>query len=143
MTVFATTRVVIVDPVSGRRVDSCRGPLPGGRCSSPCRDRIRCEGYAIVAEMAGGHQRLRLTAPAGLDACPLAPPASLSRPERRDPTVRSLRDAAADWFGIHPAMLSAVDEPTLARLITRVRGGYVDPGATPWRLPQPGHPWAG
>ena len=73
MSVFATTRVFIADPLSGRPVGSCRGP----------------------------------------------------RPERRDPHLRSLRDAGADWFGIHPAMLSAVDEPTLVRLLRRVRGGYV------------------
>jgi hypothetical protein len=143
MSVFATTRVVIADPLSGRPVGSCRGPRPDGRCSAPCGDRIGCEGHSIVAEMAGGRRRVRLAAPADLHVCPLAPSPSLSRPERRDPHLRSLRDAGADWFGIHPAMLSAVDEPTLARLLRRVRGGYADPGAPPWRARQPGHPSVG
>jgi len=142
MTVFATTRVVIVDPVSGRPAWSCRGPQPDGRCSAPCGDHIGCAGHSIVAEMAGGRRRLRLAAPADLDVCPLMP-APAPRPERRDPHLRSLRDAAADWFGIHPAMLSAVDEATLARLLRQVRGGYLEPMAALWPSQQPGHPWAG
>ena len=72
MTVFATTRVAIMDPVTGQPAGVCRGPLADGRCSSPCRERIACADHQLLVQIAGDHLRYRLFVPADLDRCPLA-----------------------------------------------------------------------
>jgi hypothetical protein len=129
MTVFATTRVAILDPITGQTVAACRGPRPDGRCSAPCREAIACADRQLLAEVAGEHLRFRVFVPADLERCPLAPPPRIPLRERRDPEVRSRRDALARWFGLHPVSLAALDEPTLQRMLARV-GGMAGPA--PW-----------
>ena len=130
MTVFATTRVTILDPITGQPVGVCRGPLPDGRCSAPCREGIACVDRQLFAEMAGEHMRFRVFVPAELDRCPLASPPRFPVRERRDPELRARRDALARWFGLHPVSLAALDEPTLQRMVAGV-AGVAGPG--PWQ----------
>lgn len=73
MTMFASTRVMVLDSVTGRPADICRGPHPDGSCSMPSARAFRCLGRAIVAEPAGDRRRVRLIVPDRLDRCPLAP----------------------------------------------------------------------
>jgi hypothetical protein len=122
MTVFATTHVAILDPVTGQTVAECRGPRPDGRCSAPCRDAIGCADHQLLAEVAGEHLRYRIFVPADLEWCPLAAPPRVPLRERRDPELRARRDAVARWFGLHPVSLAALDEPTLRRILARIGG---------------------
>ena len=75
MTVFAATRVAILDPVTGQTIGVCRGPLPDGRCSARCLEGIACADRQLLAQVAGQRLRFRVFVPAELDRCPLAPPA--------------------------------------------------------------------
>jgi hypothetical protein len=122
MTVFATTRVAILDPVTGQTVGVCRGPRPDGQCSAPCREGIACADRQLLAEVAGERLRLRVFVPAGLERCPLAPPPRVPLHDRRDSEVRARRDALARWFGIHPVSLATLDEPTIQRMLNRIGG---------------------
>jgi hypothetical protein len=73
MTMFARTRVAVLDPATERSVDLCGGPRHDGSCSAPVAQAFGCGGRAIVAEPAGERRRVRLVVPGRLDACPLAP----------------------------------------------------------------------
>ena len=138
MTVFATTRVAILDPITGQTVAVCRGPRKDGRCSAPCREAIGCADRQLLAEVAGEHLRFRVFVPADLERCPLAPPVRVPLHERRDPELRARRDALARWFGLHPVSLAALDEPTLQRMLARV-GGMARPAR--WEtFSETGHP---
>ncbi|TME00265.1 MAG: hypothetical protein E6I76_00695 [Chloroflexi bacterium] len=130
MSVFATTRVAIMDPVTGQAVGVCRGPRPDGRCSAPSPDGIGCADRQLLAQVAGERLRLRVFVPADLERCPLAPPPRVPLRERRDPELRGLRDAVARRFGLHPVSLAALDEPTVQRMLARM-GGWA--GAPTWQ----------
>ena len=72
MTTFATTRVAILDPLTGDWMGTCAGPEPDGRCSRRAADAdIACAGHAIRCEIAGQRRRVRLFVPAVVRACPL------------------------------------------------------------------------
>jgi hypothetical protein len=77
---------------------------------------------------------------------PEVPPQRIAAGERRDVTVRCLRDAVALWFGIHPAALAVLNPDLVERMALRLEGrrpsSILDRlnAATP--PPRP-HPWAG
>jgi hypothetical protein len=72
-------------------------------------------------------------------------PAAAPAGERRDPTIRALRNAVAAWFRIHPSSLSVLDRDTVEHMALRLEGqrprralpGSVCP------VPEGSHPWAG
>lgn len=68
------------------------------------------------------------------------------RAERRDHTVRSLRNAVAAWFSVHPASLATLDTETVELMFRRLEGRRhertLDARDIGGRR-SCGHPWAG
>ena len=66
--------------------------------------------------------------------------------ERRDQTVRALRNAVAAWFSVHPASLARLDTETVELMFRRLEGRRQDRTLAAGDVgghPLCGHPWAG
>src|SRR5437588_3765710 len=84
MTVFATTQVAILDPVTAQPVGECPGPTPDNRCSLVSSgSALPCAGHPIRCQIAGQSRRLRFFVDHDRRQCSLARCTRTARLERR------------------------------------------------------------
>jgi hypothetical protein len=48
-------------------------------------------------------------------------PAAVTFVERRNVTLRNKRDAVAEWLGVHPSELAALDSATVDAMVSRLK----------------------